>query len=466
MLHQQIMNRINIEQSPDSYRKRNNEQGFKSQESRTKIMAFLIFAPFFITTLLSAQTTSDSLSLSQIISQIVQSHPSIKEAEEALNVADAKIGLAKAAYLPYADASANYTRIYPVPEITFAGRTMQMAAANNYNAGININQTIYDFGKTSNEVLSEQKGKEITQLSVEQVKQRMAILATNTFYILVFLQDALQIKDEELKNLNDHLEYVQKKQQTGSGTQFEILTTMVRISNIESQKTDLETSHKVQLSVLNALLGQQGNLMVNVKKELTMKAPEIVTDSLIAYAINHRNEVLIAREKENLAQLKYNLTKAQNNPVINVFASGGVKDGYFPSLEEPRFNCAVGVGFKMPLFDGQRLKNSKNIAKSNIQNYGYETEIAKRNVSNEVIEAETSSAASMKKVKQFELQLSQAKHALSLAEVNYKAGVITNLDMLDATRAVSESQLLYLKSQIDYVASVYRLKAALGDRLY
>ena len=48
---------------------------------------------------LKAQT-NDSLSLKQIINQIVSSHPSIKEAEEALNMADAKISLSKAGYLP------------------------------------------------------------------------------------------------------------------------------------------------------------------------------------------------------------------------------------------------------------------------------------------------------------------------------------------------------------------------------
>ena len=450
---------------------KNQEQRTKSKEPRVKnkeqgirILLLLVFAVFILN--VKAQTATDSLSLSQIISQIVQNHPSIKEAEEALNVADAKIGLAKASYLPYADVSGNYTRIYPVPEISFNGLKFQMAPANNYNAGVNLNQTVYDFGKTSKDVLSEQKGKEITQLTVEQVKQRMAILATNTFYNLVYLQDALQIKDEELKNLNDHLSFVQKKQQTGSGTQYEILTIHVRISNVESQKTDLETSHKIQLSVLNSLLGQQGNVEVNVKKELAVKLPEIEVDSLVAYALIHRDEIQISREKENLAQLKYNLTKSQNNPVINIFASGGVKDGYFPNLEDPKLNGAAGFGFKMPIFDGRRLKNSSNIAKSNIQNSGYETEIAKRNVSNEVIEAETSSLASIKKIKQYEMQLSQAKHALSLAEINYKAGVITNLDMLDATTIVSESQLMFLKSQIDYVACVYRLKAAIGDRLY
>lgn len=56
--------------------------------------------------------------------------------------------------------------------------------------------------------------------------------------------------------------------------------------------------------------------------------------------------------------------------------------------------------------------------------------------------------------------------AYSLAETSFLAGVITNLDLLDSNTAVSESKLMLLQSRIDYAASIYKLKAALGERLY
>jgi outer membrane protein TolC len=74
--------------------------------------------------------------------------------------------------------------------------------------------------------------------------------------------------------------------------------------------------------------------------------------------------------------------------------------------------------------------------------------------------------AAKKKITQFELQLSQALKAYSLAETSFKSGVITNLDLLDANTSVSESSLLLLKARIDYAVSVYKLKAAVGERIY
>ena len=96
----------------------------------------------------------------------------------------------------------------------------------------------------------------------------------------------------------------------------------------------------------------------------------------------------------------------------------------------------------------------------------YESEFTKRNISNELSEAEAYMIAALKKINQFELQLEQAVKAYSLAETSFKSGVITNLDLLDANTAVSESKLMLLKARIDYAASVYKLKAAMGERLY
>ena len=114
------------------------------------------------------------------------------------------------------------------------------------------------------------------------------------------------------------------------------------------------------------------------------------------------------------------------------------------------------------------MKTKYNLlqAKSAITSLSYESEYTKRNISNELYEAEAYMIAAKKKVNQFELQLEQALKAYSLAETSFKAGTITNLDLLDANTSVSESRLMLLKARIDYTVSVYKLKAALGERDY
>ncbi|MDP2335827.1 MAG: TolC family protein [Bacteroidota bacterium] len=95
-----------------------------------------------------------------------------------------------------------------------------------------------------------------------------------------------------------------------------------------------------------------------------------------------------------------------------------------------------------------------------------DTEIARRNIASEVLESHANVIASQKKVSQSELQLHQDIQAYSLAKVSFGAGVITNLELPEGSTAVSESRLMLLKSQIDLMVNVYKLKSATGERLY
>jgi len=425
----------------------------------TTIATFTIIAAF--------SQTSDSLTLTQIITQVVNNHPSIKEASEALNDADAKIAIARTNYNPNVDFTGSFTRIGPVSEMTLPGLgTFKLYPENNYNASIKVSQTIYDFGKTAKTIEFETESKNLATQTIEQAKQKLATAVIGNYYAILYLQKAIAIKEQQLKTLNEHLVFVQKKKETGTGTDYEILTTQVKISTIESQKSDLETGLHVQLSVLNSLMGVAQTTKPTIKENLTFSANNLTIDSLVAKAFNQRDEMKIVQEKSKIAQLRYTMIKRQDAPYLGAFAEGGIKNGYIPDLNKPTPNYAIGVALKVPIFDANREKYNLARVQTSIESNGFETESIRRTITNDVIENDANTQLSLKKISQFELQLKQSQKALELAETSFRNGVITNLDLLDATTSVSECRLQLLKAKIDYVVNNFKLKVALGERLY
>lgn len=412
---------------------------------------------------------TDSLSLKEIIEQVVSSHPLVKNAMEALNNADARIGLAKAGYYPEADLSANFSNLWPVTKLTIPDLgTFQLFPENNYSASINYKQLIYDFGRTKQNIALENENKAIGEQTLEQVKQRLSLLTVNNFYALVYIQAAIKIKEEQLIALDEHLKYVEKMRSTGSATEYQVLATKVKISTVGSQKVDLVAALTTQQAALNSLLGNDQTRNPVVKTELSVGVPLIPTDSVLSlsFAYPKRDEVILNQKRTTLAELRYDLIKRQNKPVLNLMASGGIKNGYIPDLNELTPNYVIGMGIRIPLFDGMKTKYNLLQAKSAITSLSYESEYTKRNISNELYEAEAYMFAAEQKVTQFSLQLEQALKAYSLAETSFKSGTITNLDLLDSNTSVSESRLMLLKARIDYIVSVYKLKAAMGERIY
>jgi outer membrane protein len=352
---------------------------------------------------------SDSLSLKEIIAEIIKNHPSVKGVEETLNNADARIGLAKTGSYPQVDLGANYSFLGPVTKISIPNMgTFQLFPQNNYSASVNFREVIYDFGRTRQSIAIETESKTIGEKTLDQARQKLSAAAINNFYTIAFLQDAILIKDVQLAALKEHLRYVETLKSTGSANDYQILSTKVKISTVESQKVDIIASLTMQQSYLNCLLGLSEKNVPVVKKELNVIPPVIPNDSLLSFAYSNRDEILINNDKIKLAQLRYELVKTANKPYVNFMASGGVKNGYLPYLGDPKLNYVVGVGFTVPLYDGMKTKYNLAQAESSIHSFTIDNESTKRTVTSEVIEAIAYMNAAVQKVKQFGLQLEQA----------------------------------------------------------
>jgi outer membrane protein TolC len=435
------------------------------------VLYFFIVFPFLVpgqgTRHISIPGANDSLSLQQILQEVTSSYPSVLKAQEAINSAEAAVALARSGYFPDISGQAGYTRLGPVSKLSIPNMgTFQIYPENNYNAEVDIRQTLYDFSKTSRNIKLEESGKAISEKTVDLVRQKLNLVTAISYYTLVYLQEALKIKGVQLENLNDHLAFVTKKKETGSATQYEILSTQVRVSTAENQKTDIQTAIKAKQATLNSLLGFPVNIELKVKQNLALGNSGIDPDSLIHFALQHRYEMIVAGLKEEHATLHLKSVKVQNNPVLNAFLSGGIKNGYIPDLNLLTPNYTAGLGLRIPIFDATRRKNYIKIANVEINVSKQETEETRREISSEVYQNEAMLNASLQKIKQSNLQVRQAEEALDLAKVSFSSGVITNLDLLDAETSAAESKVNLLKARADYAISLVRLNISLGKPVY
>ena len=72
----------------------------------------------------TAVNINDSLSLPAILKQVLATYPTVIKAQEAIQAADAGIGLAKSSYYPNIGGNAGYTYIGPVPELTMPNNSI------------------------------------------------------------------------------------------------------------------------------------------------------------------------------------------------------------------------------------------------------------------------------------------------------------------------------------------------------
>jgi outer membrane protein len=89
-----------------------------------------------------------------------------------------------------------------------------------------------------------------------------------------------------------------------------------------------------------------------------------------------------------------------------------------------------------------------------------------RRIVTEVWQAAADARASQSKLEAAELQVRQAEEAVAMARVRYRAGVVTNLDVLDAETSLGEAKLVELEARYHVVTSGYALQRAVGARIW
>jgi outer membrane protein TolC len=189
-------------------------------------------------------------------------------------------------------------------------------------------------------------------------------------------------------------------------------------------------------------------------------------DSLTALALAQRPELALARDGEQSAELRRHLAALDRRPSLDLNLGLGAKNGYVPNLNEVKGNFVAALSLELPVFNGFRTRSEVEETEAELGAARAQTRDVIRRVVTEVQQAAANVRASRAKLEAAELQVRQAEEAVALARVRYRAGVITNLDVLDAETSLAEAKLVELEARYHVVTTHYALQREVGARIW
>ncbi len=430
-----------------------------------------IYTPFFILLTAGAaiaQTpVQDSLSVQEAVRIAIRNNPAIMKAADDINATEAGVKQSRSSYFPDMNGSASYSRIGPVQELTVPGLgSFSLFPENNYDISLGLQQNVYDFGRRSAGVELAKSGVKLSRDNLDAVKSSLAYQTIQTFYTILLLQENIAVVENQIFDLEQHQKIAEKRVQTGSATEFDVLTTRVRVASAQSAKLDIVDMLKKQNIRLRQLLAVSDDAPLRLKGEFTINPPPDSVGPLISLALNQRPEILLSKDSESAARIQYKLASMGKMPMINMSLSYGFKNGYFPNLNALKANWVAGMRLQVPVFEGFRTRYRKEESHARVRAAIHHQDDMTNLVVSQVKQAFSEVRTSNEKLKNAELQVRQAEQALSMAKVRYQAGVITNLDLLDAETSNAQANQVFLRAKYDYVTSQYRLEQATGTQLW
>ena len=414
-----------------------------------------------------AQTVKiDSLDLKQAVNLTLQNQPLILQVEQEMKAVEAGIKEQKTSYLPVVDAEGSYTFLAPISKMAFGGETFDLFPASNYNINVGARYKIYDFGKRDADLLVKESYKLTTEEKQNQIKSDLSYAVIQLFYKVLFLQKSITVKDDQIAILKKHIDDTEKRVETGSATDFDILTTKVRVSNLESQKIDIQDEIRKAKIALCRLMGVEYSPDIKITGKVNYTTINVSADSLIAEAYVNRPEIKAANDTKHTLELKKDAVSYEEKPVLNALATFGFKNGLFPNMDVLRGNWVLGVNASIPIFDGNKKEIHNELAETQIKETDFQIESLKRKIRAEVQTAVSELKTAEEKIQTTQLNIDQAEQALERAQLRYDSGVATNIDVLDAESQLSSAKLENLRVVFRNILSLYSLKQSVGENIW
>ncbi|MGC9344286.1 MAG: TolC family protein [Bacteroidales bacterium] len=315
-----------------------------------KPFIFFLFTFFF-----PALMAQQDLSLESVVDSAIAYHPRSQDMELLRKINQNKIDNNTVNWYPEISLNGQASYQSDVVEINiddspFNGLDFPTAPKDQYKAYIDINQTLYDAGRTRKQKEIENLSLQSSLLETEKDIEKVKSSVIEIFYRILILQENLKILKLSLDQIDENIDRVQAAIDNGIALSSDIELLKVERLDIQQQIENLDRQKESAASMLSSLCGMSISPTDNFNiTHLTMDSLEI-----------NRKELKLLRQNKQVLGKSYELTESARLPVAFAFGQFGYGNPGLNLLNDA-FDTyyIVGVGFRWEIWDWSRTNRTK-----------------------------------------------------------------------------------------------------------
>jgi len=421
-----------------------------------------------------ARAQERTISLDEALRIARDNQPALQAARAQARQATARIGEARAAYLPRVDAQTQYQRSTPnflvSPMLLHTPLVKGYQAQNNLGAGDTVNyylfgvsasQLIFDFWKTPSLISQAEAIEQASEADERTVAQVTALNVRVSYYGVLAAQQLVMVGEETVRNQQKHVEQVRRFVEAGQRTRFDQSSVELSLANAQLALVRARDALRLVRIRLNTAIGLDAPADYGVVEPPS--SPATVEGKpareLIDEAEQHRPEVIRAEAQVEAQRAGGRAALAGYLPSISALGgvSGAKVEGFGPG-----YDWFVGVGLNWNLLNG--LYTTKQVAEAQA---GEDAATAQRAsvhlaIVADIEEQQLAIADAAARSDLAESTVATATDRLQQAEHRYELGAGDVLELDDAQVAVSNAKALRVQARYDMVTARARLVRALG----
>jgi len=427
-----------------------------------KLGLFLGFITLTLTSVAqSTEQTALTLTLEQALEIALSENPTIKVAEQEIEIKRYAKQEAYSSLYPRFDATAQYQRVLEKQTMSMdfggATQTIKVGSDNSFNGGITgsmpiVNAQLWESLKVSvaDVVLAVEKARSSQIDMIEQVSQ--------AYFSVLLAKESLEVYQRVYDNAVENNKNIKKRYEVGSVSEFDFISSNVSVQNAIPNVIEAQNSVVLTLWQLKALLG------IDLKKNIDVAGSLADYEAQMNYA--HTLEQLDLSNNSTLKQLDIQegmlesalkITKLANVPTLSINAAylytALGNDGKFFQAKAWNPYSYAGVQLNIPIFAGNQRRAATRQARLNLSNLQLQRENAERQLQVAVVNSLNNMQTNVKKFSAAAATVDQAKRGYEIAVKRYEVGRGTLVD-------VDNSQLQLTQAELGRNSAIYNFLMA------
>lgn len=406
------------------------------------------------------------LSLEQCIELAMKYQPLLQANQASIAAQKARVEQALAAYYPqvnfnttYNTSTANFSTIGGTTRTTGISR-YSWTFNDIFSMGPNLNQLIYDFGRTSNTVKINRENRNASEQDLQTTIQNVVLNVKQTYYGVLQSLALIKVAEDTLDQNQKRLEQAKGYYQAGTRPKIDVTNAEVNLANVQLALIRAKNSYQVARVNLNNAMGLREDLNFAIEKSLEFKPKAISLEEMLQSAYARRPEILQIKARQRSQEASVDLARSSYYPTL----SGNVSNLYRTD-QPPRdlvWDWSFGATLTVPIFSGFSTPAQIAEAKANLKNLEAQEETLRQNIRLEAEQAYISRKEAMERITVTEKTLDQAKENYDLASGRYQVGVGQPLEITDAEVLLANARANHIQALYDYKVAEARIDKAMG----
>ena len=409
----------------------------------------------------------ESLNVERCVEIALKMQPNILAATGTVRATESRIGQAESNYYPQVNWSSSYSRNKPASSSSGSssgtssgalGRTS--GSFDQYSAGFNVSQTIYDFGKTPTQVKIQKYNFDSSRSDLENVSEQIIFNVRQAYYGVLQTRRNMEVSAESVRQFEQHLEQAKGFFTVGTKPKFDVTKAEVDLGNAKLNLILAENALRLAVVNLNNSFGVPDAPEYTLEDNLSFQKYDITLEDSLSKAFQDRPDLKSVVARRQASESSIDLAKTGYYPVLTGNAAYSWSGEKFP-LEH---GWDVGAALSFPIFSGFLTKYQVQEAKANLDVLKANEESLKQTVFLEVQEAYLTLRAAEEAIPTAKLGVEQAKENLEIANGRYAAGVGNPIEVTDAEVGLANARTSHIQTlYVDKVAQA-SLEKAMGIR--